>query len=111
MPQCLARGHRAVDAALLQHDPDPRSQGRIVRTSSQHLDSSGIGGAQSLANLQGGGLPGAVGSEHRGDGAPIGGQVEPVDHSPIAVALDQARDDQSRARRWECGRPWDTPRA
>ena len=48
--------------------------------------------AVALAGLQRGGLAGAVGPEHRGDGVALDGEVEPVDGHLLAVPHHEAGD-------------------
>lgn len=52
------------------------------------IDTNPPGGwsAITLATLDGGGFPGAVGAKHRRDGTEVGGQREPADRFEFAVA-------------------------
>ena len=90
MPQRLDRRDRAVDPALLQHDPHSCPQGVVMGRESEDPDGAGVGLAQALADLDRGGLSGAVGTQHRRHSATPSGEVELVDHRPAGVALDQA---------------------
>ncbi len=93
-PQVLGRAGGRRDAAGLQHHAHPGPQPRRVpaRVQPEHPDRAVIGPPVALADLDGGGLPGAVRPEDGRDRAPVGLQREPVHRGDPAVALHQVAD-------------------
>ena len=88
----LARPRPHVDAAALEHQPDPGSQlapaGRGVQP--QHPGGPGVRPAVPLDDLDGRRLARAVRPEERHDLAGPDLERDAVDHRSIAVPLDQA---------------------
>jgi hypothetical protein len=86
-PQGLGAGEVVVESALLKLNPDPApGLGRFLP---EHLDLPGIGPAQPLDDLHGGGLAGAVGAEQGDYLAALDLQVKAPDRLHRAVALAQ----------------------
>lgn len=83
-----------VDAAGLEHDPDPGAQPLRVgdRVEPEDPYGSGVGAAVALAGLDRGGLPGAVRAEHGRHRARRDVQIEAVHRGPGAVPLHQSLD-------------------
>jgi hypothetical protein len=89
----LADRQVGLDRDVLQHQPDPLAQRPPVRPvagiQAEHLDPSGVAGAEPLEDLQGGGLAGAVRPEQREDLPVLDGEARPARRLHRAVALAQ----------------------
>ena len=103
----LADGQVGLDRDVLQHQPDPLAQrppgGPVARIVAEHLDPSGVPGAESLQDLQRGGLARAVRPE-QGEDLPVRhGEAHAAHGLDRAIALAQARH-HDRARGQRCRR-------
>ncbi len=98
-PEDLGRPCLGVDAAGLEHQPDPRPERRTVppRVEAEDPDLAGVGPAVALDDLDRRRLPGAVRPEQRDDRPRRDIEVEPGDRGPAAVALVQAANGDRRA--------------
>ena len=98
LPERLARPRPRVDAAVLEHQPDPCPQRRTARRRIQpeHTGPSAVGAAIALDDLDRGRLARAVGTEQGDELAGRHRQRHAVEDGPLAVALDQPVDDDRR---------------
>ena len=93
-PQHLAGAGARVHAAGLQHHADPRGERVVVghRVEAEDPDGAAVGPPVPLADLDGGGLAGAVGAEQRDHRATRDGDADAVDGERRAVPLDEGVD-------------------
>ena len=100
-PQRLERPDPRIEAALLEHHPDPGREGGVVadRVEAEHPGGAGVGGPVPLQRLDGRGLPGAVGAEQPEDLAALDGERQPVHRQIGAVGLLQPLDLDRRTLR------------
>jgi hypothetical protein len=84
---------RVRQPAVLEHHADQGTQGRrVVRgVEAQDPHVAAVAMPETLADLDGRRLAGAVGAEHRGHPSGLRDQVEPLDRDVCAVALEQPR--------------------
>ena len=77
----LRGGELTGEAALLEHDADPRPDGGALLEGvvAEHPDGAAAGRGQPLDELQGGGLAGAVGAEQGEQLAAADGEVDAAD--------------------------------
>ncbi len=94
----LARSGSTIDAAVLEHQPDPGSQrppaGRGILP--QDRDRPAVARAIALDDLHGRGLAGAVRPEQGHDLTATDRQGHAVEHGPRPVPLDHAIEDDRR---------------
>ena len=93
----LADRQVGLDRDVLQHQPDPLAQrpavGPVAGIDAEHIDPPGVPGAESLQDLQDGGLAGAVRPEQREDLPAGDGEAHPAHGLHRAIALPQPRHD------------------
>ena len=99
--QHLVGPHTAPRPAPLEHHADPGEQRAPVghRVEPEHPHRARVRAPVALGGLERRGLPGAVGSEHRGDRAAVDAQRQPVDGDLVAVPHDQSVDRDGRGPR------------
>ena len=92
--QGLGRAHASGDSAVLQHHADVGNESPVVGDGiePEHPHRSGGRASVALERLDRGGLPGAIRAEQCGDASRFGGERQPVDRDPVAVADDQIAD-------------------
>jgi hypothetical protein len=80
--------------AVLQHHPDPRTQRGPVqdRIAPENPYGSAVGPAETLADLDGGGLAGTVGTQQREQAALRHGQRDTGDGGVLVIAFDEILD-------------------
>jgi hypothetical protein len=105
----LAGGEEWEERGRLQLDTDHGADlvGLADGVEARHLDAAGVGLAQALDHLEGGGLAGAVGAEDAEDLAGADVEVDAGDGGEAFVAFDEAADldDRGGARGgMGCGR-------
>jgi hypothetical protein len=105
----LADRQIGLDRDVLQHEPDPLTQrpaaGPVAGIGAEHFDAPGVSGAESLQDLQDGGLAGAVRAEQR-ENLPAGdGEAHPAHGLHSAITLPQSRRHDRASGR--CSRPGD----
>ena len=91
---------QGVEAAPLEHqaDPPPQRGSVAARVEPEDADAPAVGRPVALQRLDRRRLARPVGPEEREELARRDGEGEPVDGGPLAVALDQAVDDDGGNR-------------
>ena len=89
---------RGVHAAVLEHDAHPLGEPTLIggRIQPEHGHPAAARRAESLAHLDGGGLPRTVRAKNRRDAPGLSGERDAVNGNELAVTHPQVFDDDSR---------------